>query len=110
LSVLSEASRFASEDADLARELGKVHEMRREHSAALDAYQLALKKNPDDFESLIEAGLILKNIKVYDQAGELFERAVKLNPVDPQALQQLATIRALQLIHGGTRETEAVAS
>jgi len=110
LSVLSEAGRLAPEQAAVARELGKVHEMRREHGPALDAYQRALAIDPDDSEALIEAGLILKAIKAYDQAGELFERAVKLNPVDPQALQQLATIRALQLIHGGTRETEAVPS
>jgi hypothetical protein len=56
----------------------------------------------------MSAGLILKNIKLYDQAGELFERSVLLNPIDPQALQQLATIRALQLIHGSSGEAEVV--
>ncbi|MEJ2011879.1 MAG: tetratricopeptide repeat protein [Anaerolineales bacterium] len=110
LSVLSEAAQIAPAEAGIARELGKVYEIRREHSEALNSYRRALELDPEDIDSLIEAGLILKTIKFYDQAGELFERAVKLNPVDPQALQQLATIRALQLIHGGSRETEAVPS
>jgi tetratricopeptide (TPR) repeat protein len=108
LSTLTEAAKYAHNDSRLARELGKVYEARREAHLALESYKLAIELDPMDFDSLMHAGLILKNIKLYDQAGALFERGVQINPLDPQALQQLATIRALQLIHGNNAEAEAV--
>jgi hypothetical protein len=35
----------------------------------------------------------------------MFERAVEINPRDPDALHQLAAVRALQLVHGGLQQT-----
>jgi hypothetical protein len=31
----------------------------------------------------------------------MLKRAVELNPKDPDALHQLAAVRALELVHGG---------
>jgi len=51
--------------------------------------------------------LILKVLKSYGQAADMFEKVVSINPLDPDALHQLAAVRALQLVHGGLEE-EAV--
>ena len=55
----------------------------------------------------MRAGLILKGLKSYEHAAEMFERVVSSRPNDVKALHQLAAVRALQLVHGGI-ETQAV--
>jgi tetratricopeptide (TPR) repeat protein len=46
--------------------------------------------------------LVLKQLKYYQQAARMIERAVELNPKDHDALHQLAAVRALELVHGGS--------
>ncbi len=82
-------------------ELGQVYEDRREYKRSLDSYQRAIELDTDSAPAHFHAGLVLKNIKAYPQAGHMFQRAVELNPKDPDALHQLAAVRALELVHGG---------
>jgi tetratricopeptide (TPR) repeat protein len=87
--------------AKISRELGQVYEQRREIAQALDAYRRALELDPQDELSHFRAGLILKQQKAYPQAARLLERAIELNPKDSEIIQQLAAVRALELVHGG---------
>jgi len=87
--------------AKISRELGQVYEQRREIAQALDAYRRALELDPQDELSHYRAGLILKQQKAYPQAARLLERAIELNPKDSEIIQQLAAVRALELVHGG---------
>jgi tetratricopeptide (TPR) repeat protein len=68
---------------------------------ALEAFQRAVRLDPEDEQSHYMAGLIFKQQKAYQQAARMFERAVEINPKDSDALQQLAAVRALELVHGG---------
>ncbi len=101
LNILRELERDEPGIPGLAGELGKVYEDRRETDAALEAYLRAVALDRKDTESGMQAGLILKGLKSYEQAAEMFELVVASRPNDAKALHQLAAVRALQLVHGG---------
>lgn len=101
LAELVRAQALSPTDARVAAELGRVHEERREVKRALDAYQRAIELDPAYGPAHFRAGLILKDLKAYPQSGRMLKRAVELNPTDPDALHQLAAVRALELVHGG---------
>ncbi len=101
LDELLQAQSAAPARASISRELGQVYEQRREIAQALDAYRRALELDPRDDLSHYRAGLILKQQKAYPQAARLLERAIELNPKDLEIIQQLAAVRALELVHGG---------
>jgi tetratricopeptide (TPR) repeat protein len=109
LDELTQAQKNSPTDTRLPLELGRVYEDRREPDKALEAFQRAVALNPDCEPAHFHAGLILKQLKAYQQAAQMFERCVELNPKDSNALHQLATVQALELVHGGMHQS-AVAS
>lgn len=86
-------------------ELGAIYENRREVNEALQAYQKAISLNQRSSEAHFRAGVVLKGLKSYSQAARMFRRAVDLDPKDAAAAHQLAAVRALELVHGGTLHT-----
>lgn len=88
-------------DGHVSFELGRIYEDRREFKRSLDAYQRTIDLDSSNGAAHFRAGLVLKQIKAYPQAGRMLKRAVELNPKDPEALHQLAAVRALELVHGG---------
>jgi tetratricopeptide (TPR) repeat protein len=88
-------------DGALSFEIGRVYEDRREFKRSLDAYQRTIDLDSSHGPAHFRAGVVLKQIKAYPQAGKMLKRAVELNPRDPEALHQLAAVRALELVHGG---------
>lgn len=102
LDELAHAQSSGLYDANFALELGHIYEARRESKQALEAYKQAIAIDPNCDQAHFLAGLILKRQKEYQQAANMIERAVELNPRDPDVLHQLAAVRALELIHGGT--------
>lgn len=103
LNELSQIDAGTSRDPDVAVEIGRLHEDRRELKHALDAYEHAIDLDPTSAEAHYRAGLVLKGLKAYEQAGAMLKRAVELNPRNPDVLHQLAAVRALELVHGGIR-------
>lgn len=101
LDEMLRAQDIGRSDGRVAFELGRIYEERREFKRALDAYQRAIQLEALHGEAHFRAGLVLKQIKAYPQAGRMLKRAVELNPRDPEALHQLAAVRALELVHGG---------
>lgn len=102
LDEILQAQRVSPSDHRLALELGKIHEARREDEQSLSAYTHAISLDPNNDEAHYRAGLVLKRLKDYQRAASMIERAVELNPRDPKVLHQLAAVRALELVHGGT--------
>ena len=81
-----------------------LYEDRRQYTEALDAFQRSIACNGSSSVPYLRAGIVLKHLKIYQQAGEMLSKAVELTPMDPEALHQLAAVRALELVHGGIRE------
>ena len=101
LDELQRAQIAGHSDSRVSFELGRIYEERREFKRSLDAYQRVIDQEASHGEAHFRAGLVLKQIKAYPQAGKMLKRAVELNPKDPEALHQLAAVRALELVHGG---------
>ncbi|OGO70762.1 MAG: hypothetical protein A2Z37_16165 [Chloroflexi bacterium RBG_19FT_COMBO_62_14] len=93
-----------SHDPQIAVEIGRLHEDRRELKRALDAYERAIDLDPTNADAHFRAGLVLKGLKAYQQSGAMLKRAAELNPRNPDVLHQLAAVRALELVHGGIRQ------
>lgn len=110
LSDLTYLQTQSPDDPDLAYEMGRVHESRRDPTKALDAYERAIALDRNHAEAHFHAGLVLKALKAYEQAADMFKRAVDLNPHDASAHHQLAAVRALELVHGGIQQATAVSS
>ena len=102
LDEVHQAQVLSPADPAVHLELGAIYEDRREVSEALQAYQKAIGLNQNSSEAHFRAGVVLKSLKSYSQAARMFRRAVDLNPKDAAAAHQLAAVRALELVHGGT--------
>jgi tetratricopeptide (TPR) repeat protein len=110
LEILSKLESEAPGRADIACEKGIVYEERRELDLAIDAYNRALAINSHDADTVIRAGLLLKQMKAYEESAALLERGTELIPNDANLHQQLAAVRALQFVHGQRFDEQAAAS
>jgi tetratricopeptide (TPR) repeat protein len=108
LDELAQAEVQSPKDPRLSLEIGIVHEERRELDKALDAYQRSINILPESVEAHMRAGLLFKNLKSYGKAAVMLEKVVELQPRSPEALQHLAAVRALQLVHGGMTDQAVV--
>jgi tetratricopeptide (TPR) repeat protein len=63
-----------------------------DREAARDAFLQELAVNPNDFESNLYLGVILKEDRDYAAARRYFDRALLVRPGDPGARYQLATL------------------
>ncbi|WP_261391076.1 adenylate/guanylate cyclase domain-containing protein [Roseovarius atlanticus] len=84
--ALSYARRAADQDPTDARafgELGFVHLYRKEHDAALGAYDRALKLNPNDADLLSDYADALAHSGQNEEAIQHLQRAMRLNPFFP---------------------------
>lgn len=109
LDILSAIENEAPDRLEIAREKGIVHEQRRELELAIDAYNRALALDSHDAQTVVKAGLLLKQLKAYEESAELLERGTKLIPNDADLHQQLAAVRALQFVHGQRIDEQVVA-
>jgi predicted O-linked N-acetylglucosamine transferase (SPINDLY family) len=76
---------YQNQDVRIPYNLGLIYSIQGEHQLAFEAYELALKINPDDPEVLINKGSTCNDIKNYASALEALERAIQLKPDVPEA-------------------------
>jgi len=76
---------YKNDDVRIPYNLGLIHSLKGEHQLALDAYDLALKIQPDDAEVLINKGSTCNDIKNYLLALEVLDRAIQIRPDIPEA-------------------------
>ena len=102
LDELNQAQALSPLDPSVALEMGRVFEARRELDRALEAYERSTELDPHSPEAFRRAAGVFKALKAYRDAGRMLERAAALDPDDASTLQQLAAVRALELVHGGS--------
>ncbi|NIM92630.1 MAG: tetratricopeptide repeat protein [Anaerolineales bacterium] len=105
LDELSQVEHKNPTNAQVLLEMGYLYEDRRQLRYALDAYQRAISIDKNLIQAYFRSGILLKQFKSYSDAGEMLSRAVELDPKNPEALHQLAAVRALELVHGGIPQT-----
>ena len=76
---------YKKEDVRIPYNLGLIYSLQGMHQFALDAYDLALKIDPNDAEVLVNKGSAYNDMKDYVLALEVIEKAITLNPNIPEA-------------------------
>ncbi|HEY1406200.1 MAG TPA: tetratricopeptide repeat protein [Spirochaetota bacterium] len=77
------------EAAKTIHNLGWLYELKDEPENALLFYDEALRRNPDQIDTLERAGYLRYSLKQYDQAIVLGERALKLDPLNKEVIKWL---------------------
>lgn len=77
---------------DLGSSLGGVYAMTGSRDAAVEFFNEALKKTPDDFDVLAVLGWLYLEAEQTEQAEKLLSRAHQLKPDDVEIMFQLARI------------------
>jgi tetratricopeptide (TPR) repeat protein len=96
---LDEAARLADHLVDIHLERGEVFLARRQHKAALQAFEKAALVAPQDPKPHLQGALALKEAKDYAGAEKGLRRAAELSPKDRSIQRQLAAVIALNLVH-----------
>ncbi len=76
---------YKNDDVRIPYNLGLIHSLQGMHQLALEAYDLALKIQPDDAEVLVNKGSTCNDIKNYALALEVLQKAIQINPNIPEA-------------------------
>jgi predicted O-linked N-acetylglucosamine transferase (SPINDLY family) len=76
---------YKNDDVRIPYNLGLIHSLRGEHQLAFEAYDLALKIEPNDAEVLINKGSTCNDMKSYALALKVLEKAIQLKPHIPEA-------------------------
>lgn len=83
LALAIQATELDETDARGFGELGYVHLYRREHDAAISAYQRATLLNPNDADLMSDMADALAHAGRSQEAVELLQKAMRLNPFYP---------------------------
>lgn len=83
IELAAEALERDNLDARGYAELGFAHLYRKEHGASLDAYARAVELNPNDADILAEYADALTYVDQPEEALQMLNRALKLNPYYP---------------------------
>jgi tetratricopeptide (TPR) repeat protein len=83
LALALRATELDESDARGFGELGYVHLYRREHDAAISAYRRARLLNPNDADLMSDMADALAHAGQSEEAVELLDRAMRLNPFYP---------------------------
>jgi len=77
---------------DVYSYLGRAHIQTGDTAAARLGFQKELAQNPNDFESNLNLGVLLKQDQDYDGALKLLDRALRVRPGELQARFQVAAV------------------
>ena len=102
---LDEAIQLNPEAIEIYMELGQVYQGRRQYSQALKTYQQAIEVTQRDFRPYYQAGLALKEIKDYQAAENMLQKAADLAPEDVTVHRSLGAVVALNLVHNRLKST-----
>ncbi|AOS46443.1 lipoprotein NlpI [Lacunisphaera limnophila] len=94
--ALREAEKHSPGSADVAYALGSYHVQRRNLSAALQAFALAVERDPSHWEALTNLGNCLLMAGRPTEAIARYEAVLRLRPDDRQVRENLALARELQ--------------
>ena len=92
--VVESATKYDVDGAQGASFLGQYHMYREEPEQAIQAFSLAVERQPTDARSLTYLGKCYESVKRTDDARACYERALEINPNDGLAWKGLAGLAA----------------
>jgi protein O-GlcNAc transferase len=95
---------YINDDVKIPYNLGLIYSLQGMHQLAIEAYDLALKIQPNDVETLINKGSTCNDIKNYALALEVLEKSIQLRSDIPEAWFNKGTA-----LHELQRYDEAIA-
>jgi len=88
LEYVTQAAKAAPDNMDVYRAMGMVRFERKEYDQARKAFDLVLKKAPDDVVAHYNLGILLKHYMKKPAEGDAhFRRVVQLGTADPDVLK-----------------------
>ena len=94
---------YKNDDVMIPYNLGLIHSLQGMYQLALEAYNLALKIQPEDIATLINKGAIYNEIKEFSLALKVLDYAIQLNQNYPEAYSNKANA-----LNGLKRYDEAI--
>jgi protein O-GlcNAc transferase len=83
--ILSCLQQSKKDDVRIPYNLGLIYSLQGKNHLALEAYELALKIQPDDYMTLINKGSTCNDIKNYVLALDVLEKAIIIKPDSKEA-------------------------
>jgi tetratricopeptide (TPR) repeat protein len=90
--ALRKAVELDKNNSDALVKLGKIQIARGSADQALATYTQSIKDNPREISFYILAGEIYESKNQWDQAKEMYQRALNIQPDNPQASNNLAYV------------------
>jgi protein O-GlcNAc transferase len=78
--IFSCLQQYKKDDVRIPYNLGLIYSLQGKDHLAIDAYDLALKIQPDDYMTLINKGSTCNDIKNYALALDVLDKAIKVKP------------------------------
>ena len=85
LTILDSLQVYKNADARIPYNLGLIHSLQGNHMLAIEAYESALKIQPNFVEALINKGSTYNDIKKFSLALEALEKAIQIRVDIPEA-------------------------
>lgn len=94
IQILTDLLKTDPKDAGLLSRLGETYRRKGDFDAAIDKFRLASEAAPNSAQPLLAWAMILDDTGRSQQAEPLYEQILKIQPDQPEALNNLAFIKA----------------
>jgi thioredoxin-like negative regulator of GroEL len=98
ISYMSEVIQIDPENTKAYLTLASAYVHQRQYSSAMEVYERAIAQQPDDHQAYYQAGILLRDLKRFQEAESFLKRAVKLAPNNWDIRNQLGAVMALNFI------------
>lgn len=98
ISYMSEVIEKQPNDSLAYLSLASAYIRQRQYAAAMDVYQRAIAHKPADYKAYYHAGIMLRDLKRYQEAETFLSQAVDLAPKNWEIRNQLGAVMALNFI------------
>jgi tetratricopeptide (TPR) repeat protein len=78
--------------------LGNTYRAKKDYDEAIEAYEQAIKLNPDYVDAYYNLGLACINEREYDKAIVAYNQIIRINPDDESAHNHLENAKNLKML------------
>ena len=98
IAYMSDVIQIDSDNIKAYLTLASAYVQQRQYSAAMDIFERAITQQLDDHQPYYQAGILLRDLKRFQEAESFLQKAVKLAPNNWEIRNQLGAVMALNFI------------